>query len=127
MNLTIPQNAPKVYKEKRKFLKLWSSFVNLSTSLDCCRVHYALEWPRGCTYWEMKRVQKWLDDQKCVKADFGGCRLGLVNSDSVSVKKPWTVATTMPHLVQQLDGLRCAGGHPHAKCTKDSENYTSSS
>ena len=47
VNLTIPQNAPKVYEEKRKFLKLWSSFVNLSNGLDCCRVHYALEWPRG--------------------------------------------------------------------------------
>ena len=107
VNLTIPQNAPKVYEEKRKFLKLWSSFVNLSTGLDCCHVHYALEWPRGCTYWDMKRVQKWLDNHKCVK-----------------VKKPWTIATTMSHLMQQLDGLRCTGGHPHAKCTKDSENYT---
>ena len=27
-------------------------------------------------------------------------------------------------ILQQLDGLRCTGGHPHAKCTKDSENYT---
>ena len=53
----------------------------------------------------MNRVQKWLDDHKCVKANFDGCRLGLVNSDNVPVKKPWTVATTMPHLVQQLDHL----------------------
>ena len=30
----------------------------------------------------------------------------------------------MSHLMQQLDGLRCTGGHHHAKCTKDSENYT---
>ena len=71
----------------------------------------------------MKRVQKWLDDHKRVKANFDGGRLGLVNSDNVPVKKPWTVATTMPHLVQQLDGLRCTGGHPHAKCTKAFENY----
>ena len=124
VNLTIPQNAPKVYEEKRTFLKLWSSFVNLSTGLDCCHVHYALEWPRGCTYWDMKRVQKWLDDHKCVKANFDGCRLGLVNHEGIPVKKPWTVATTMSHLLQQLDGLRCTGGHSHAKCTKDSENYT---
>ena len=121
VNLTIPQNAPKVYEEKRKFLKLWSSFVNLSTGLDCCHVHYALEWPRGCTYWDMKRVQKWLDDHKCVKANFDGCRLGLVNHEGIPVKKPWTIATTMSHLMQQLDGLRC---HPHAKCTKNSENCT---
>ena len=124
MNLTIPQNAPKVYEEKRNFLKLWSSFVNLAAGSGCCRVHYALEWPRGCTYREMKRTQKWLDDHKCVNANFDGCRLGLVNSDNVPAKKPWTVATTMPHLVQQLDGLRCTGGHPHAKCNKDSEKYT---
>ena len=124
VNLTIPQNAPKVYEEKRKFLKLWSSFVNLSTGLDCCHVHYALEWPRGCTYWDMKRVQKWLDNHKCVKVNFDGCRLGLVNHEGIPVKKPWTIATMMSHLMQQLDGLRCTGGHPHAKCTKDSENYT---
>ena len=124
VNLTIPQNAPNVYEEKRKFLKLWSSFVNLSTGLDCCPVHYALEWPRGCTYWDMKRVQKWLDNHKCVKANFDGCRLGLVNHEGIPVKKPWTIASTMSHLLQQLDGLRCTGGHQHAKCTKDSENYT---
>ena len=63
----------------------------------------------------MKSVQKWLDDHKCVKANFDGCRLGLVKSDNVPVKKPWTVASTMPHIVQQLDGLRRTGGHPHAK------------
>ena len=72
----------------------------------------------------MKRVQKWLDAHKCVNANFDGCRLGLVNREGIPGKKPWTVATTMPCLVQHLDGLRCTGGHPHAKCTKDSENYT---
>ena len=72
----------------------------------------------------MKRVQKWLDNHKCVKANFDGCRLGLVNHEGIPVKKPWTIATTMSHLLQQLDGLRCTGGHHHAKCTKDSENYT---
>ena len=125
VNLTLPGNREKVIEARKKFVKLWASFVDMSDGLDKIGVQYAIEWPKHCVYWDWSRVKKWIGAHPIQKAHFDGCRFGLINKKGEYVKKPWTVATTIPQLYDKLSGKCCKGGHIHGKCTKESESYTS--
>ena len=125
VNLTLPGNRENVTEARKKFVKLWASFVDMSTGLDKIGVQYAIEWPKHCVYWDWSRVKKWIEAHPIQKAHFDGCRFGLINNKGEYVKKPWTVATTIPQLYDKFSGKCCKGGHTHGKCTKESESYTS--
>ena len=125
VNLTLPGNREKVVEAKKKFVKLWASFVDMSAGLDKVGVQYAIEWPKHCVYWNWSRVKKWIEAHPVQKAHFDGCRFGLINKKGEYVKKPWTIATTIHQLYDKFSGKCCKGGHFHGKCTKESESYTS--
>ena len=97
----------------------------MSDSLDKIGVQYAIEWPKQCFYWDWTRVKKWVEAHPLQKAHFDGCRFGLMNKKGEYIKKPWTVATTIPELFHKFIGRFCKGGHTHSKCTQESESYTS--
>ena len=124
VNLTLDGNKEKVYEARKKFNKLWASFVDLSDSLTACRPTYAIEWPRSCVYWSWHRVHKWLEKHQLIKANFDGCRYGLKDSHGIPVKKPWTVATTCETIRREFDGKKCRNNHEHAKRLKESESYS---
>ena len=67
----------------------------------------ALEWPRGCTYWKLPKVQKFLSDYGLVESFFDGCAYGLCAPNGLPMKKPWTVVTNLQelHLVLQRGAL----------------------
>ena len=125
VNLTLPGNRKKVIEARKKFVKLWASFVDMSEGLDKIGVEYAIEWPKHCVYWDWSPVKKWIEAHPVQKAHFDGCRFGLINKKGEHVKKPWTIATTIPQLYDKFSGKCCKGGHIHGKCTKESESYTS--
>ena len=83
-------------------------------------------------YWlsvlEVPKVRKFLDDYQMVKYNFHGCMLGTCTKDGVPLKKPWTVATTIPELGMSLMAYQCDGTHEHAegrgKDLKSTELYT---
>ena len=124
LNLTIAGNREKVLAARRLFTKLWASFVDLSCGLDRIGVQYAIEWPKNCVYWSWDRVRKWLKPRELSEVIFDGCRLGLKDSRGTPVKKPWRIVTSCKAIVKEFKNKTCRGGHSHAKCLKDSEDYT---
>ena len=121
----LPGNREKVIEARKKFVKLWASFVDMCDGLDKIGDQYAVEWPKHCVYWDWSRVRKWIEARPIQKAHFDGCRFGLINRKGEYVKKPWTIATTIPQLYDKFSNRCCKGGHIHGKCTKESESYTS--
>jgi len=79
------------------------------------------------------QVQEFLRKGPWKQVDFDVCMFGLrsihwdAQHGDVRIKKPWTVWTTSPELVDALS-RRCDGEHTHAPCagndTKVSESYT---
>ena len=124
LNLTIEGNREKVLAARRLFTKLWASFVDLSCGLDRIGVKYAIEWPKNCVYWSWDRVRKWLKPRGLSEVIFDGCRLGLKDLHGTPVKKPWRIVTSCKAIVKEFRNKTCRGGHSHAKCLKDSEDYT---
>ena len=124
LNLTIEGNRERVLAARKLFTKLWASFVDLSCGLDRIGVQYAIEWPKNCVYWSWDRIRKWLKSHELPEVTFDGCRLGLKESHGTPVKKPWRIATSCKAIVKAFKNKTCRGGHSHAKCLKDSEDYT---
>ena len=124
VNLSFDGDREKVYEARKKFNKLWASFVDLSDSLTTCRPNYAVEWPRSCVYWSWHRVHKWMEKHQLIKTNFDGCRYGLKDSHGIPVKKPWTVAANCDTVRREFDGKKCRNNHEHAKCLKESESYS---
>ena len=123
LNLAVDKNRSAVFEARRKFTKLWASFVDLSHGLDRLLVDYAIEWPKDCEYWKWTRIVKWIEGKPIRKAHFDGCRFGLRNEKGESVKKPWTIATTLDSLYVAFRDKCCTGGHVHGKCNRSSEEY----
>ena len=123
LNLAVDKNRSAVFEARRKFTKLWASFVDLSHGLDRLLVDYAIEWPQDCEYWKWTRIVKWIEGKPIRKAHFDGCRFGLRNEKGESVKKPWTIATTLDSLYVAFRDKCCTGGHVHGKCNRSSEEY----
>ena len=80
--------------------------------------------PKNCAYWSWNRIRKWLKSHELPEVTFDGCRLGLKDSHDTPVKKPWRIATPCKAIVKAFKNKTCRGGHSHAKCLKDSEDYT---
>ena len=124
LNLTIEGNRERVLAARKLFTKLWASFVDLSCGLDRIGVQYAIEWPKNCVYWSWDRIRKWLKSHELPEVTFDGCRLGLKESHGTPVRKPWRIATSCKAIVKAFKNKTCRGGHSHATCLKDSEDYT---
>ena len=124
LNLTIEGSRERVLAARKLFTKLWASFVDLSCGLDRIGAQYAIEWPKNCVYWSWDRIRKWLKSHELPEVTFDGCRLGLKDSHGTPVKKPWRIATSCKAIVKAFKNKTCRGGHSHAKCLKDSEDYT---
>ena len=99
-------------KEVRKLWKLWEAtckFIDLiARDFDI-----ALEWPTGCRYWKSKKIRRFLEANMMEKYNFHGCMLGTMNHDGIAIKKPWTVATSIPEIGHSLAKYQCDGLHDH--------------
>ena len=73
----------------------------------------ALEWPTGCRYWKSKKIRRFLEANMMEKYNFHGCMLGTMNHDGIAIKKPWTVATSIPEIGHSLAKYQCDGLHDH--------------
>lgn len=67
-----PHGQQKGETAPEKVAMLWSSLVEfLSAFPDGIRV--AIEWPRGCTYWDLPTAKKMLAKLNLVAYSFDGC------------------------------------------------------
>ena len=54
----------------------------------------AIEWPRGCTYWESPQVLEYIERHELQTVTFDGCSLGLKSVvDGRPIRKPWRITT----------------------------------
>ena len=127
VNLKHPTAKLKVLKEVRKFWKLWAATCKFIELIER-DFDIAMEWPTGCRYWKSRKVRKFLEAHLMEKYNFHGCMLGTKNHDGIAIKKPWTVATSIPEIGNSLVKYQCDGLHGHVAGRgmdlKDTELYT---
>ena len=112
VNMKHPTAKLKVLKEVRKFWKLWEATCKFIDLIDR-EFDIAMEWPTGCRYWKSKKVRRFLEKHMMEKYNFHGCMLGTKNHDGIAIKKPWTVATSIPEIGHGLVKYQCDGNHDH--------------
>ena len=80
----------------KTFHELWSVFEVLANVAVIHHFHFAIEWPRTCTYWRNRKVIMFLSQHTIYEADFDGCMFGLrsIVREDMLIKKPWKVITT---------------------------------
>ena len=119
LNLTLEGNREKVIAARKLFTKLRASFVDLSSGLDRIGVHYAIEWPKNCVYWSWDRIRKWLESHNLSEVTLDGCWVSKIRTAPLS-----RIATSCKSIIKAFKNKTCRGGHSHAKCLKESEDYT---
>jgi hypothetical protein len=68
------EHARQLHEQHLKlFHKLFASICVLADVITRTGGFNALEWPRGCTYWKLPKVQKFLSDYGLVESFFDGC------------------------------------------------------
>ena len=125
-------NANEKTKEHLKvFRKLISNFRTAAREVMERGGDVSFEWLTQCSLWGDSEVIEMLEELSLNQVHLHGCAAGLQDDAGVPVKKPWTVATTSPSIVKNLEKFLCPGPdqHPvHSPCagklTKASENYT---
>ena len=114
INLKHPKARRRVSSEIRKLWKIWAAMLDFILMIDR-EFEIAMEWPTGCRYWKSPKVKKFLEEYQMEKYNFHGCMLGTCSRDGIPIKKPWTVATTIPELGSSLMKYQCDGSHEHAE------------
>ena len=80
------------------------------------RVAGSFEWPAYCKGWDARECPeiKEITAMFPIKVGVDGCAHGLKSRLGLLLKKPWTLATSLPLLVSKLNGT-CKGGHLHGE------------
>ena len=128
INKHLPGGGIRLRRHWRLFRKLWHNFEPLAEMTLSKGGHVAIEWPRGCQYWKVPRVARFLQRNKLMISDFDGCMVGVTDLKGVPIKKPWRIATSSPRIWGALQGLKCNKHEFHAQCRgaacKATEDYS---
>ena len=127
-----PATIEKIEGHKKIFKKLIVNFCKVAEVVVQKKGDISFEWPSGCSLWNEPEVGDMLRKFSMNKVEMHGCAAGLKSDKSGKpIKKPWTIATTSPAMIQSLKKFKCPGPevHPeHEPCagaeTKKSELYT---
>ena len=92
-----------------------------------------IEWPRYCTYWQLRKVRRLMKKMNLFFSDFDGCQYDLQptrGDRDTYLKKPWRFATNIPNVLPRFN-QKCPGvdeSHRHqqtrGKDAIDSQYYT---
>ena len=132
LNKKYPSALDKIEKNMDIFLKLIVNFEKVAREVVEQGGDVSFEWPTGCALWKHELTQNLINGLSMNKVNMHGCAAGLTSSkDNVPIKKPWTVASTSPAIIDALNKFQCPGKelHPvHSPCsgaeTKRTELYT---
>ena len=72
-----PGGAARLRKHWKTFRKIWDTFATCAKQHAANGGLTAMEWPKGCRYWEWDMVKKLLSELKLETVCFDGCMLGL--------------------------------------------------
>ena len=127
INTRHPKAREKVLYHIRIFHKLWQSMLMFFDIVEV-PVKIALEWPKGCRYWTLPKVERFLKRNGLHKYNFDGCALGVTDQRGEPIKKPWTVATNHDEIGKVLSKYKCTCKQPHSQgrgiALKETESYT---
>jgi hypothetical protein len=121
------QNINKRHANARKlirshiilFNKLWNMLVRLvnyiiEKSNGKVKLWIAIEWPKGCSYWRLRKVIAFVNKHNLTSVLVNGCRVNLrsiVNNKLIA--KPWSIKTNSPELMKALGDRAC--NHPSSE------------
>ena len=132
INKVYPSARSKIRKHRIIFNRLWKTFEILCQIARHCGAYIAIEWPTGCTYWKNKEVRDLINRYGLRPVKFHGCALNLkVEKGKFKgkyLKKPWTIYTDCPNVLETFQNKLCQRNHDHAECrgevARNSENYS---
>ena len=132
LNNKYPSALKKIEKNMDIFVKLIENFEKVAKEVVEQGGDVSFEWPTGCALWKHELTQNLVDGLSMNKVNMHGCAAGLTSAkDNTPIKKPWTVASTSPAIIDTLSKFQCPGKelHPvHSPCagaeTKRTELYT---
>ena len=108
----------KIRKAREKSLEFVVSFKRIAKIALAGGGSVSFEWPRYCSGWKQPEVMNMIEELQLTAVDVDGCSVGVVRkADGQPMLKPWRFMVSSPHLVEQLQGFRCQGGHQHAPCS----------
>ena len=122
----------KIINHWKLFHRMWRSFDIVAKFVTALSGAVINEWPKTCTYWRDRRVQKMMDEY--TTADFDGCMYNLrpkiKGSENRFVWKQWRISfSPNAEVFTKYFNKKCDdNNHVHLKCagndTKDTEKYT---
>ena len=110
-----PGGHAKLQEHWKLYKALWRNFETLAYRVDQVGGRVAMEWPRGCRYWQEPKVRRLVSNLQMDEADFDGCAMGIKADNGARIKKPWRVVTNDVSIWRALQGRRCSGKHCHDK------------
>ena len=132
LNRKHPGAAERMEEHMKVFHSLFDNFEKVAEQVFKRGGDVTFEWPTGCGLWREKKVQNMLQRFSLNAVDFHGCAAGLTSvKNQLPIKKPWTVMSSSPAVLEYLGRFQCPGKKVHPKhdpCagvdTKRSEGYT---
>ena len=124
-----PEAGARIEKLMNTMYKLLKNFSIVAERVLQRGGDISFEWPTACTMWNDPEVMNMIDRFSLNKVNMHGCAAGLKSSKSgLPVKKPWTIATTAPSVIEELSKFQCPGHDAHQACqgneVKKTEAYT---
>jgi hypothetical protein len=78
----------KVQAHRDTFWILYANFVKVAAACRSNDGHIALEWPRGCSYWNEEPIKDFAREYALIDYDFDGCEYGLRSTAPATLGKP---------------------------------------
>ena len=105
----------KLKQHRRLLFELWNNFVILADRFLHAQHAVVIEWPGGCSYWQIPEISQWLTRHKFKPVNVDGCALGLtsIRFKGKPIRKPWTIATNDAYLFRKFQNKVCPGTQQH--------------
>ena len=111
-----PGGAAKLRKARQVFRAIWAAFLKVAEVFHKAGGLIAMEWPSGCEYWRWPEIQHGVCTLGLRFVHFDGCALGLVAGDGAPIRKPWSIATNSPQILDAFAPFTGPGDHQHTPC-----------
>ena len=116
LNKKHPGAAERMDEHMKLFHSLFDNFEKVAEEVLKRGGDVTFEWPTSCGLWREKKVQNMLQRFSLNAVDFHGCAAGLTSvKNQLPIKKPWTVMSSSPAVLEYLGRFQCPGKKVHPK------------
>ena len=116
--LDAKQCGDALFRERARVVALFNSLLLLGKHVDEYEDNnIAIEAPTHSRVWTCPEVRDFISNFGLVRVNLHACAFGLmsqrVGCEQVLCKRPTTIATNSPVLIDLLGSFKCGGGHVH--------------